>query len=131
MTKRPYQTPTCEIRQGKTPIKHVPKGWGYEKWIINTPLYCGKLLHVEEDKRCSMHYHLLKHECFYVVSGFVLLESILKDGSLVAVELKTGDSFVVTPGLMHRFTAYGGNADIIEFSTQHFDSDSYRVQKGD
>ena len=24
-------------------IKHVPKGWGYEKWIVNTEEYCGKL----------------------------------------------------------------------------------------
>ena len=38
-------------------IKHVPKGWGYEKWIVNTPEYCGKLLFFNEGKRCSWHYH--------------------------------------------------------------------------
>ena len=26
------------------PIKYVPKGWGFEKWIVNCEEYCGKLL---------------------------------------------------------------------------------------
>ena len=25
-------------------IKYVPKGWGYEKWIVNNEMYCGKLV---------------------------------------------------------------------------------------
>ena len=32
-------------------IKHVPKGWGYEKWIVNTDLYCGKLLYINAGKK--------------------------------------------------------------------------------
>ncbi len=24
-------------------IKYVPKGWGFEKWIVNCEEYCGKL----------------------------------------------------------------------------------------
>ena len=27
------------------PIKFVPKGWGFEKWIVNCEEYCGKLLY--------------------------------------------------------------------------------------
>ena len=41
-------------------IKHVPKGWGYEKWIVNTDEYCGKLLFFNKGKRCSWHYHKIK-----------------------------------------------------------------------
>jgi hypothetical protein len=26
-------------------IKFVPKGWGFEKWIVNNEEYCGKLLY--------------------------------------------------------------------------------------
>ena len=33
-------------------IKFVPKGWGYEKWIVNKPQYCGKLLFFEKGKKC-------------------------------------------------------------------------------
>ena len=54
-------------------IKHVPKGWGYEKWIVNTEEYCGKLLFLNEGKRCSWHYHKLKDETFYLQSGKILL----------------------------------------------------------
>ena len=47
-------------------IKIVPKGWGYEKWIVNTDEYCGKLLHFIKGKKCSWHYHKLKDETFYL-----------------------------------------------------------------
>ena len=40
------------------PIKYVPKGWGYEKWIANSEDYCGKLLYIVKDKKCSWHYHI-------------------------------------------------------------------------
>ena len=50
-------------------VKHVPKGWGYEKWIVNNEKYCGKLLFFEKGKKCSWHYHKLKHETFYLHSG--------------------------------------------------------------
>jgi mannose-6-phosphate isomerase-like protein (cupin superfamily) len=50
-------------------IKHVDKGWGYEKWIVNKEEYCGKLLFFNKDKRCSWHYHKIKDEVFYLQSG--------------------------------------------------------------
>ena len=49
-------------------IKFVPKGWGHEKWIVNTEEYCGKLLFFEEGKRCSFNYHKSKDETFYLQS---------------------------------------------------------------
>ena len=48
-----------------------PKGWGRELWIANSELYCGKILELNEDKRCSIHYHKLKDETFYILSGNV------------------------------------------------------------
>ena len=45
-------------------IKHVPKGWGYEKWITNNEKYCGKLLYFNKGKKCSWHYHEIKEETF-------------------------------------------------------------------
>ena len=67
-------------------MKHVEKGWGWERWIVNCEEYCGKLLFFEKDKKCSWHYHKIK---------------ALKD------------------------------SELFEFSTQHFDSDSHRIIKGD
>ena len=55
-------------------INFVPKGWGFEKWIVNTKEYCGKLLYFVKDKKCSWHYHKLKDETFYIQSGKILLK---------------------------------------------------------
>lgn len=50
-------------------IKFVPKGWGFEKWLVNSDKYCGKLLFFAKSKRCSLHYHKIKDETFFVHSG--------------------------------------------------------------
>ena len=46
------------------------KAWGYELWIVNHELYCGKLLVFEKGKKFSMHYHLIKEESWYVAVAF-------------------------------------------------------------
>ena len=56
------------------PMTHVPKGWGWERWIVNCEEYCGKLLFFEEGKRCSWHYHKLKDEVFYLQSGKMIVK---------------------------------------------------------
>ena len=55
-------------------IKHVSKGWGHEKWIVNFPEYCGKLLYFEKGKRCSWHFHKIKDEVFYLQSGKLIVK---------------------------------------------------------
>lgn len=113
-------------------IKFVPKGWGFEKWIVNKPEYCGKLLYFVKDKRCSWHYHELKDEVFYVQSG--KLKVFYSDDDDIAkaktVILEKGDNFHVYRGLRHQMLALE-DTELYEFSTQHFDNDSYRVLKGD
>ena len=44
--------------------------------------------------------------------------------------LEKGDNFHVYRGLRHQMIALQ-DTELFEFSTQHFDSDSYRIQKGD
>ena len=44
----------------------VPKGWGYEKWIVNNKDYCGKILFFVKGMKCSWHYHKIKKETFYI-----------------------------------------------------------------
>ena len=113
-------------------IKIVPKGWGYEKWIVNTDEYCGKLLHFIKGKKCSWHYHKLKDETFYLQEGKLLVKYSDNDNLDEANEviLERGDKFHVYRGLRHQMFAME-DTDMFEFSTQHFDSDSYRVIKGD
>ena len=110
----------------------VPKTWGYEIWIVNKEEYCGKLLFFEKDKRCSWHYHKLKDEVFYLQSGLLRVKFSYEDTIEGAREtiLEPGQNFYIPPGLRHQMIALK-NSELFEFSTQHFDSDSYRIQKGD
>ena len=124
----------------------VPKGWGHELWIINTDKYCGKQLTVLPGKRCSLHYHEIKDEVFYVIDGELcveycpnekLLKDILLDPSTMGlfsrtVVLKKGDSLRIQPRMPHSFTSNTNHpCTFIEFSTHHSDEDSYRIVKGD
>ena len=113
-------------------IKIVPKGWGYEKWIVNTDEYCGKLLHFIKGKKCSWHYHKLKDEVFYVQSGKLAVRFGEDDDLNNAEEiiLGPGDNFHVYRGLRHQMYALE-DTEMFEFSTQHFDEDSHRVVRGD
>jgi quercetin dioxygenase-like cupin family protein len=100
-------------------IKIVPKVWGEERWIVNRD-YCGKLLILNKGFRCSIHHHKNKDETFYVNKGKVLL---YLDGEKLI--MKPGQAQLVKPNQKHRFTGLE-DSEIIEFSTHHEDSDSYR-----
>jgi mannose-6-phosphate isomerase-like protein (cupin superfamily) len=113
-------------------IKFVEKGWGYEKWIVNKSDYCGKLLYFYSGKKCSWHYHKIKDEVFYLQSGKILLKFSEGDdiGHAEETILEPGQSFHIYTGLRHQMLALE-NSELFEFSTQHFDEDSYRILKGD
>ena len=120
------------MTNNKIDIKLVPKGWGFEKWIVNKEEYCGKLLYFVKGKRCSWHYHKLKDEVFYIQSGKILVKFSDKDDIDEAHNktLYPGDNFYVPAGLRHRMIALE-DTELFEFSTQHFDEDSYAIEKGD
>jgi mannose-6-phosphate isomerase-like protein (cupin superfamily) len=113
-------------------IKLVPKGWGFEKWIVNTEEYCGKLLYFVKGKKCSWHYHIKKDETFYIQSGKILLKYGEDDSMVFSHEiiLEKGDKFHIYRGLRHQMTALE-DTELFEFSTQHFDDDSIRIIPGD
>jgi len=114
------------------PIKFVKKGWGYEKWIINKSEYCGKLLFFNAGKKCSWHHHKIKDEVFYLQSGRMIVRYSDQDSLENAEEimLEPGMNFYIYPGLRHQMEAIE-DSELYEFSTEHFDEDSYRIVKGD
>ena len=120
------------IQMNSSKIKFVPKGWGFEKWIVNNREYCGKLLYFVKGKKCSWHYHKLKDETFYIQSGELsLIYGDSNDKSQAkTVTLKPGDKFHIYRGLRHQMTAIT-DVELFEFSTQHFDEDSIRIERGD
>jgi len=117
--------------------KLVKKSWGYERWIINTPDYCGKELMCSYGKWSSkgrFHYHLKKDETFYIVSGFLELETLPVDLYGTPIDyadfgiffLRRHQSIRIRPQVAHRFRSKVRRfTRFYEFSTHHEDSDSY------
>lgn len=114
-------------------IKIVDKTWGNEFIIVNKD-YCGKILHLEEGKHCSVHYHEQKDETFYIIEGKVYMEYCRNYGSVKTWNeirakniLKKGDIYHVPPNTLHRFTGIQ-NSKILEISTHHEEKDSIRLE---
>jgi mannose-6-phosphate isomerase-like protein (cupin superfamily) len=121
-------------KEKQAPERH-PKGWGYEDWIANNNLYCGKLLFFNKGKKCSIHYHKDKHETFFLQSGKmqILLSDSLEDyekGKTTTILLEKGDSLEIWSGRVHQMLALE-DSELFEFSTHHEEEDSYRIVKGD
>lgn len=106
-------------------MKIVPKTWGFEAWIVNTDLYCCKMLYVLKNRHCSVHHHIRKDETFFILGGLIWVDGepgvnyVLPQGALVRIP----------PGEKHRFTAKDGDAVILEVSTTHADTDSVRATR--
>ena len=107
------------------------KAWGYELWITNNELYCGKLLVFQKDKEFSMHYHLLKDEAWYISKGKFEYKYIdTEEADEHCIIVNEGDCIHLLPGQPHQMKALTKGATIFEVSTQHFNADSYRVKPG-
>ena len=106
-----------------------PKGWGRELWIANSKLYCSKILEVNKGKRCSVHYHKLKDETFYILEGRVEM-NLYHDTKPHTIIMEPGDTVHIPQQLAHQFVGLE-DSKLLEVSTQHFEEDSYRIIKGD
>lgn len=108
-----------------------PKGWGDELWITNNEKYCGKILRFNEGSSFSMHYHILKEETWCVTKGKLKLEYFdLEKAERLERNLVEGDVVHLVPCVPHKLTALK-DSTVFEVSTQHFNEDSYRVEKGE
>jgi len=105
----------------------IEKVWGAEEVIVNTDRYCGKLLVLDPGKISSRHYHELKDETFYALTGVVGIE--IGDNVFVLTAFPGHESIRVMPMTPHRFWAIGPYpAMLIEFSTAHSDADVARLE---
>ncbi len=104
-------------------ITKTQKVWGYEKWLENNERYCCKLLSLDKNFQCSLHYHKIKDEMFLVTKGYVRLELEEK-----IHYLREGNFIRILPGQVHRFRGIEDSI-IMEISSHHEDSDSYRIEE--
>lgn len=109
----------------------VIKGWGKEVIIVNNESYCGKLLIFKKGKKFSSHFHYDKQESFNLFSGMVIMRYFdLTNGKKLERILNVGDVVDIPRGCPHQIEALE-DSTIIEISTPHKDSDSYRIGPGD
>jgi len=135
------------LRLQKSEMHFVPKGWGWERWMLNDPQvnYCMKEIFIAAGKRGSFHMHLTKFETMYVLSGNVQLVYMAEPYGTHAEQmpcespseiqckqevLSVGDSIRFKPKVGHRFIAIRDTI-IIEVSTYHSEKDVVRFSPGD
>ncbi|NBO28709.1 MAG: hypothetical protein EBX47_10770 [Synechococcaceae bacterium WB8_1B_057] len=109
----------------------VEKGWGSEYIFATNDFYCGKLLNFNKGAKFSMHFHAVKDETWYVLSGkFVVKYMDTKTADTFEKELNIGDIWRNLPLQVHQLVCLE-QGTIIEVSTADSIEDNYRVQKGD
>jgi mannose-6-phosphate isomerase len=103
--------------------REVIKPWGKEVIWAETKDYVGKLLYINEGHKLSLQYHQEKEETILVISGE--LELTISGHArlgMSTLRLSEGDTFHVTPGTIHRFSAtLGTNVVLAEVSTNYLD----------
>lgn len=111
----------------------IEKGWGREIIFANNEDYCGKALEFDrKGARTSLHFHLRKHETFFVTEGdFRISTRDRETGAKHTVALRKGDRIETPPGKLHRIICDSENGTLIEVSTHDDPADNYRVEPGD
>lgn len=112
--------------------KFVEKEWGHEIWMANNEKenYCGKILRINQGYNSSLHFHMGKHETFYITKGSLQVDLIdTIDGVKITKILNEGDIMEIDRGQPHQLIAFDGDVEFVEISTFHKDSDSKRIKR--
>jgi len=91
-------------------------------WDGEEPIHYIAFVELREGAVRGNHYHLVKHERFYVISGEVsLVVEERASGARESVLLQAGDLAEISTGVAHAFrTVVPGQA--VEFSNARFDA---------
>jgi quercetin dioxygenase-like cupin family protein len=109
----------------------VEKGWGSELIWATNDKYCGKLMKFHKGAKFSMHFHSVKDETWYVLSGKFEVKYIMtQDASIKSHILNQGDTWRNEPLEPHQLICLE-EGTIIEVSTPDSVEDNYRVMPGD
>jgi mannose-6-phosphate isomerase len=105
---------------GRRDVRTVEKPWGHETIWAHTDRYVGKILHIRAGHALSVQYHERKDETVYLLSGELIYRVALDGGELRDMQLRTGESFRITPGTVHQMEAVT-DCDVLEASTPELD----------
>ena len=110
-------------------VEKVPKLWGCEYVLVNTPKYCLKFLKIIPGFRCSVHAHKKKDETFVGWSGTVQLNIYDDNGTITHwIGIDPGSQVRIPPNTYHSFQAHNVSW-ILEVSSHHDDKDVVRLEE--
>lgn len=102
-------------------VRKIDKPWGYEIIYSVTDKYVGKVLHINKGEALSLQYHRQKDETIFIQKGRIQFATAPSAGEPLREDtMEEGQSFHITPGLVHRMTALE-DTDILEVSTPELD----------
>lgn len=122
-------------------VDMISKHWGFEKIIINSDKYCGKLLYLVKNKHTSLHYHKTKEETLYVHSGklkvccseetndtkkIILSSSVNPFENMEQITLNAGDAIRIFPMHIHQIYAVE-DTKLYEFSNAYDTDDAIKI----
>lgn len=99
------------------PVIKIQKPWGHEEIWAQTDDYVGKILVIKAGHRLSLQFHRHKDETIHVVSGELSLFLDNQDGETTNITLIPGESFHISPFVIHRMAAKKEDVRILEVST--------------
>jgi quercetin dioxygenase-like cupin family protein len=79
------------------------KIWGENKEIFNNDTVSVNVLDILKSTVCSKHSHKSKSNLFYVLEGVVEIDIFYNEYNPHVIKLLPGASFLVEPGVVHRF----------------------------
>lgn len=110
------------------------KIWGLTEVLIQTSMFEMHRLQILPHMRCSLHSHKFKHNAFYILSGTLIVDSVVSDVTGVPVEaaqLRAGSHFTVAPGVWHQFRTDQENCEALEmYYTEPLSEDIIRRNTG-
>lgn len=104
----------------------IEKPWGSEQLLEKNDKYVVKKLFMKAGHACSIQYHELKKETFYVLSGLMNFQVGDSLKALDGYVVSSGFSYTIIPGKIHRMSAIE-DCWYLEASTPELD-DVVRLQ---
>ncbi len=102
------------------------KPWGKEELLHQGHGYAVKRITLLSGHRTSLHYHALKHEHIYILSGNLQL-TLEASGSRSQQTFAPGEHVAIEPGVIHQMASDDFTCVYIESQSDHLD-DVIRVQ---
>lgn len=86
-------------------MQTVYKPWGKEIWLELNEFYCYKRIYINAGSQTSYHYHEVKTETNFIVSGKAEVWLENDEGIVEKTIMEEGESFTVLPPRKHRVVA--------------------------